>query len=129
MRALGIGVGLVVCLVAGSTVAQGFGDDWRRQGLETPIGVDGGRMQEEAMPFLRDEQGRRIEVRAPYGTTLATSIGNLISVQAERGSTVMINTLQINRGNQQATVNLDGKSAETWLKNVEAVEPAAGSGN
>ncbi|MEZ5825121.1 MAG: hypothetical protein R3C97_10385 [Geminicoccaceae bacterium] len=127
MRGLAIGLALVVGL--SSVSAMAFEDDWRSRGLETPIGVDGGQVQEDAMPFLRDEQGRRTEVRAPYGTTLSAAIGNMINVQAERGSTVMINAMQINTGNQRATTTIDGKSADAWLKNVEDVAPAAGPSN
>ena len=109
-----------------ASVAHAFDDDWRSQGLETPIGVEEGRMQEDAMPFLRDAHGRRVEVRGAYGSTLSTAIGNLISVQAERGSTVIVNAMQVNRGEQRATTNIDGHQADAWLQNVE---PAAGPEN
>ena len=113
---------LSLCLVALAGTATAFEDDWRAQKLETPIGVDEGRMQEDAMPFLRDEDGRRIQVRTPYGTTLSSAIGNLINVEAEHGATVIINAMQINRGEQRAITTIDGASAEAWLKNVESAD-------
>ena len=114
---------LSLSLIAAAAPAVAFEDDWRERGLETPIGLERGRMQEEAMPFLRDEHGARVEIRAPYGTTLSTAIGNLINVEAERGATVILNAMQINRGEQRAITTIDGASAEAWLHNVE---PAAG---
>ena len=117
MRLTASCLSLFVITLSGAAMA--FEDDWRARQLETPIGQTGGRMQEDAMPFLRDEHGRRVEIRAPYGTTLSSAIGNLINVEAEHGATVIINTMQINRGEQRAITTIDGASAEAWLNHVE----------
>ncbi len=58
----------------------------------------------------RDADGRRTEVRGPFGRPVATAIGNLINIEAGPNSTVVLNALQINRGNQTAIngeLNLD----------------------
>ena len=59
---------------------------------------------EGAIEPRRDENGIRQEIRQPFGRPVATAtaIGNLISVEAAPGSTVILNALQFNRGNQFA---------------------------
>lgn len=92
--------------------AAGFEDDWRDRDLETPLGFESLSDIERAISGNRDELGRRIEVSGPYGSTLATSLGNSIAVEAGPGATVMINAMQVNTGNQQATTNVDGQTIQ-----------------
>ena len=65
---------------------------------------------ESAISPRRDTNGVRQEVRSPFGQPVSTAIGNLISVEAGPQSTIILNALQINRGNQVAInggLNLD----------------------
>lgn len=104
----------------GSAVA--FEDDWRDRRLETPLGFDSTGDVERGIRGNRDELGRKIEITGPYGSTLATALGNSISVEAGAGATVVINAQQINRGNQKATTIVDGDVLERMFQ----TEPAAG---
>ena len=77
-------------------------DEWRDRRLETPIGLESTSDGERAVGFRRDDDHRRIETNSIYGSTLATAIGDQINVEAGVGSSVVINSNQINKGNQLA---------------------------
>lgn len=50
----------------------------------------------------RDANGVRREVRGPFGRPVATAIGNLLTIEAAPHSTVIVNAIQVNHGNQFA---------------------------
>ena len=113
-------------VLAGSAVgasgALAFEDDWRDRDLETPLGYEDVAEMDRGMSGRRDELGRRIEITGPYGSTLASAIGNSIAVEAGPGATVVINAMQVNKGNQRATTEIDGETVQRMFQ----TEPAAG---
>ena len=113
---------IACCAVALGKVATAFEDDWRDRSLETPLGFNSLSDTERGFSGNRDELGRRIEISGPYGSTLATALGNSISVEAGAGATVVINAQQINKGNQRATTIVDGD----YVQRMFQTEPAAG---
>lgn len=84
------------------SVAHSFQDEWRERRMETPIGFESTSEIERAVSFLRDGDGRRIEVNSIYGSSLSQALGNQINVEAGAGSSVVINGNQVNHGNQLA---------------------------
>lgn len=110
----------LVSSIAGD--AAGFEDNWRERRLETPLGFDSVSDIDRGIAGNRDELGRRIEVSGPYGSSLASALGNSIAVEAGAGATVVINAMQINKGNQRATTIVDGDTVERMFQ----VEPSAG---
>lgn len=111
-----------VAFAAANGAAVAFEDDWRDRRLETPLGFNSLGDAEKGIRGNRDELGRKIEISGPYGSTLATALGNSISVEAGAGATVVINAQQINRGNQKATTIVEGEV----LERIFQTEPAAG---
>lgn len=116
------GLGLAVSLTGAASAAFAFEDEWRDRKLETPLGFDNLSDTERAIGGNRDELGRRIDISGPYGSSLATALGNSIAVEAGAGATVVINAQQINRGNQRATTIVEGQTIERMFQ----TEPAAG---
>ena len=105
-----------------SGVAQSFEDDWRERRLETPLGFENTSDIDRGVEGRRDSMGRRIEISGPYGSTLASALGNSIAVEAGAGATVVINAMQVNKGNQRATTIVEGEAIERMFQ----VQPAAG---
>lgn len=103
--------------VLAASSADAFSRERRDAALDRPLGFDRSDSVDSAIPFLRDEDGRKVQVRGLGGTSLATALGNAISVQAGANSTVVVNAQQINKGNITANTRLSGNS-ERWLRNV-----------
>lgn len=76
---------------------------------------------ESAVTWGRDANFNQQTMAAPGWQLNATAIGNLINVQmAGAGNTVVVNAMQVNTGQQNATIVVGSNRSESVASKVEA---------